>query len=176
LELIDKLPSFYVENDIVKAIQNALSIEANILKDEVENLLNQMNVDTSTYGLDYWENMLNVDSKSFDIQTRKENIKAKMRTKGASTIATIKNICEAYSNGTVNIIENPTGYSFKIKFIGSLGIPKAFDELDRTINEIKPCHIAHSYEYTYNTYNDLSIKTHQQLHTYTHKQLREVKL
>ena len=171
MNLINKLPSFY-ENDIVKSIQNALGVEADSINNTVEDTLNQFFVSNATYGLDNWEKMLGISKNNFDIQTRRENIKAKMRSRGTTSIDVIKNICEAYSNGEVEVVVNHEDYSFIIKFVGSIGIPQAFEELDKTIENIKPCHLAHSYEFTYNAHNRLSKFTHEELSRFTHEQLR----
>ena len=162
MSLINKLPSFY-DNNITKPIQNSFDIEVNSINDEVDNVLNQFYVDSATYGLDYWERMLGISKNNFDIDTRRENIKAKMRSRGTTSIEVIKNICEAYSNGIVEIIVNHSDYSFEINFIGSIGVPKAFAELDKTVNEIKPCHLAHSYKFNYNTHSDISKYTHDEI-------------
>ena len=171
MNLINKLPSFY-ENDIVKPIQNALGIEADSINSSVENTLNQFYVDSATFGLDKWEKMLGISKNNNDIQTRRENIKAKMRSRGTTSIDVIKNICEAYSYGEVEIIVNHADYSFVVNFVGSIGVPKAFAELDKTVNEIKPCHLAHSYKFNYNTHSDISNYTHEQLTNYTHNEIR----
>ena len=171
MSLINKLPSFY-DNYITKPIQDSFTVEANSINDEVENTLNQFFVDSATYGLDYWEKMLGISKNNNDIQTRRENIKAKMRSRGTTSIEVIKNICEAYSYGEVEIVVDHSNYSFEINFIGSIGVPKAFAELDKTINEIKPCHLAHSYKFNYNTHADLSKFTHEQLANYTHDEIR----
>ena len=171
MSLINKLPSFY-DNDIVKPIQNALNIEADSINSSVEDTLNQFFVSNATYGLDNWEKMLGISKNNFDIQTRRENIKAKMRSRGTTSIDVIKNICEAYSNGEVDIAVDHANYSFVIKFVGSIGIPQAFDELDKTIENIKPCHLAHSYEFTYNAHSKLSKFTHEELSRFTHEELR----
>ena len=171
MSLINKLPSFY-DNDIVKPIQNALNIEADSINNTVEDTLNQFFVSSVTYGLDNWESMLGISKNNFDIQTRRENIKAKMRSRGTTSINVIKNICEAYSNGEVDIIVNHSDYSFEISFISTIGVPLSFEEMDRVVNEIKPCHLAHSYKFNYNTHADLSKFTHEQLANYTHEELR----
>ena len=171
MSLINKLPYFY-DNDITKPIQDSFSVEADLINDEVENTLNQFFVDSATYGLDYWEKMLGISKNNNDIQTRRENIKAKMRSRGTTSIEVIKNICEAYSYGEVEIVVDHSNYSFEINFIGSIGVPKAFAELDKTIEEIKPCHLAHSYKFNYNTHSDLSKFTHEQLANYTHDEIR----
>ena len=125
MSLINKLPSFY-DNDITKPIQDSFTVEANLMNDKVEKTLEQFFVDSATYGLDYWEKMLGISKNNNDIQTRRENIKARMRSRGTTTVSFIKNICEAYSNGEVDIIVNHSDYSFVIDFIGTIGIPMAF--------------------------------------------------
>lgn len=174
MSLINKLPSFY-DNDVTRPIQDSFSVEANLINDEVENTLNQFFVDSATYGLDYWEKMLGISRNNNDIQTKRENIKAKMRSRGTTSIEVIKNICEAYSNGEVEIIVNHSNYSFEINFVGSIGVPRAFAELDKTIEEIKPCHLAHSYKFRYNNHEYLSQFTHEHLSQYTHDDLRNSK-
>ena len=171
MSLINKLPYFY-DNNITKPIQNSLDIESNSINKDLEELLNQFFVNTSTYGLDNWENMLGISKNNFDYTTRRENIKAKMRSRGTTSIEVIKNICEAYSNGEVEINVDHSDYSFVINFVGSIGVPKAFAELDKTISEIKPCHLAHSYKFNYNTHSNISNYTHEQLANYTHEEIR----
>lgn len=174
MSLINKLPSFY-DNDITKPIQNSFTVEANSINDEVDNTLNQFYVDSATYGLDKWEKMLGISKNNNDIQTRRENIKAKMRSRGTTSIEVIKNICEAYSYGEVEIVVDHANYSFEINFIGSIGVPKAFAELDKTIEEIKPAHLAHSYKFRHNNHEYLSQYTHEYLGQYTHDDLRNSK-
>lgn len=171
MSLINKLPSFY-DNDITKPIQNSLSLEADSINKNTEDLLNQFFVDSATYGLDNWEKMLGISKNTFNVLTRRENIKAKMRSKGTTTFTMIKNLCEAYSNGIVEINVDYKNYSFEIVFVSTIGVPLSFEELDRVINEIKPCHLAHSYKFNYNTHSDISKYTHEELANYTHEEIR----
>lgn len=171
MSLINKLPSFY-DNNITRPMQDSFSIEANLINNEVTNTLNQFFVDSATYGLDKWEKMLGISKNNNDIQTRRENVRAKMRSKGTTTFTMIKNLCEAYSNGIVEINVDHSNYSFEIVFVSTIGVPLSFEELDRVINEIKPCHLAHSYKFNYNTNKDISKYTHEQLANYTHEEIR----
>ncbi len=66
----------------------------------------------------------------------------------------IANTAASYSNGEVEVIENPDNYSFIIKFVGSKGIPANMADLAITIEEIKPAHLAFSFEYTWMTWNE----------------------
>ena len=174
MDLINKLPYFY-KNKITKSIQDGLSVEYNSVSEEISNTLTQFFVDEATWGLDNWEKMLGISKNNFDYQTRRENIKAKMRSRGTTSIEVIKNICEAYSYGEVEITVNHSDYSFIVNFVGSIGVPKAFAELDKTIEEIKPCHLAHSYKFRYNNHEYLSQYTHEHLSQFTHDDLRNSK-
>ena len=171
MAFIDNINNNY-DNAITKPIIDALEIEDNILFENVEDLKNQFFVDDATWGLSNWEKMLGISKNNNDIQTRRENIKAKMRSRGTTTLSAVKNICEAYSNGIVEIIVNHSDYSFVIDFVGTIGIPRAFAELDKIIEEIKPAHLAHSYKFNYNTHLDISNYTHEQLANYTHDEIR----
>ena len=161
-------------NTITKPIIDALEIEDSILFESIEDLKSQFFIDTATWGLDNWEKMLSMPTNTFDYQTRRENIKARIRSKGTTTIKALKNICEAYSNGEVNIIVNHSDNSFTIDFIGSIGIPKAFAELDKVIEEVKPCHLEHKYRFNFNTHSDIARYTHEQLANYTHEEIRNL--
>ena len=171
MAFIDNINNNY-DNAITKPIIDVLEIEDNILFENVEDLKNQFFVDDATWGLDNWESMLGISKNNFDYQTRRENIKAEMRSRGTTSIDVIKNICEAYSNGIVEINVDHANYSFEISFISTIGVPLSFEEMDRVVNEIKPCHLAHSYKFNYNTHKDLSKYTHEELKNYTHDELR----
>ncbi len=171
MDLLSKLPYFY-DNPVTSSIQYAYGIEADILNEEVEDTLNQFFVDKATWGLDLWEEMLRIKKNNLDIQTRRENIKAKRRSKGTTTTKAIKNICEAYSNGQVDIVMHKDEQCFEIVFVGSIGVPAGFEELDKTIESIKPCHLGHRYTFTYNNHGHLSKFTHEELSKFTHEELR----
>ena len=168
------MPYFY-KNKITRSIQDGLSIESNSVSEKISNTLTQFFVDEATWGLDSWEKMLGIPKNTHNTQTRRENIKAKMRSRGTTSIEVIKNICEAYSYGEVEIIVDHANYSFVVNFVGSIGVPAAFSELDKTIEEIKPCHLAHSYKFRYNNHEYLSQYTHEHLSQYTHHDLRNSK-
>jgi uncharacterized protein YjdB len=171
VNLLSNLPSFD-NNHIVESIQHAYGIEADILNKEIDDAINQFFIDRATWGLDLWERMYRIKQNNLDIQTRRENIKAKRRIKGTTSKKAIKNICEAYSNGEVEVVMHNDELAFEIKFIGSIGIPAGFEEMDKTIEKIKPCHLGHSYKFNYNTHADLSKFTHEQLANYTHDEIR----
>lgn len=174
MNLLSKMPYFY-DNKITGPIQHAYGIEVDILNEAIDDVLDQFFIDRATWGLELWERMYRINKNTLDIYTRRENIKAKRRSKGTTSKKSIKNICEAYSNGEVDIIMHNEELAFEIIFIGSIGIPAGFEEMDKTIEKIKPCHLGHRYTFTYNNHDDLSKFTHEELSKYTHEELRNSK-
>ena len=111
------------DNPITKPIIDALEVEENILNECIESTLNQFYVDSATYGLDYWEKMLGISKNIFSIQTRRENIKAKMRSRGTTNIEVIKNKMNSF-------ISNNQSYAVVLKeedkVIGAIGYDNVF--------------------------------------------------
>ena len=177
INLLDYLPSFYHNSNIVKSFIDSNSIEANILKDYLEDLNNNLYVKTATWGLDLFEEELGLTTdKSISYEERRERILAKKRGNGTTTKAMIKNTAEAFSGGEVEVIENFNDYSFVVKFVGVKGIPKNLTLFKNMIEEIKPAHLNYELAFTYtvwsmvmsadNTWNDFSSKTWVELMTY----------
>ena len=177
INLLDYLPSFYHNSNIVKSFIDSNSIEANILKDYVEDLNNNLYVKTATWGLNLFEEELGLTTdESISYEERRERILAKKRGNGTTTKAMIKNTAEAFSDGEVEVIENFNDYSFVVKFVGTKGIPKNLTLFRKMIEEIKPAHLNYELAFTYtvwsmvmatdNTWNDFNNKTWVELMTY----------
>lgn len=176
-DLLEYLPSFYHNSDIVKSFMESNSIEVDILKAYIDDLVKNLYVKTATWGLDLFEEELGlVTDKSVDYEERRERILAKKRGSGTTTKAMIKNTAEAFSGGEVEVIEKFNEYSFIVKFVGVRGIPKNLALFKQMIEEIKPAHLNYELAFTYtvwnmimsnsNIWNDFSNKTWLELMSY----------
>ncbi|HCQ5581923.1 putative phage tail protein [Clostridioides difficile] len=146
MKLIDYLPSF-ANNEIDIQIQDALENELLTLLDEKNDLLDQFFIDTATWGLDDWEDLLKIKTNSkLDFDARKSNIKAKIRGKGTTTIEVIKAIGEAYTKTNVDVEVFSNLFSFTLSFITNNCSYNTILELDKKIEEIKPAHLEHKFE------------------------------
>lgn len=173
MELVTLLPPYYEGNNSMEELQSILSIDINTLANELNETINQCFINTTTSLLSRYEKIygLSVDvSKSNEF--RREKIRAKVRGAGTVTKQMIVDVAKSYSNGEVEVIEDPVNYSFIIKFVGILGMPANMADLTLTIEEIKPAHLSFTFEYVYNTHTVLGNFTHTQLSAYTHYQLR----
>ncbi len=176
-DLLEYLPSFYHNSDIIKSFMESNSIEVDILKAYMNDLVKNLYVKTATWGLDLFEEELGlVTDKSISYEERRERILAKKRGNGTTTKAMIKNTAEAFSGGEVEVIENFNDYSFIVKFVGVKGIPKNLALFKKMIEEIKPAHLNYELAFTYtvwsmvmaksNIWNDFNNKTWVELMAY----------
>lgn len=159
-DLLEYLPSFYHNSDIIKSFMESNSIEVDILKAYMNDLVKNLYVKTATWGLDLFEEELGlVTDKSISYEERRERILAKKRGNGTTTKAMIKNTAEAFSGGEVEVIENFNDYSFIVKFVGVKGIPKNLALFKKMIEEIKPAHLNYELAFTYTVWNMVMAKS-----------------
>ena len=173
--LLEHLPSFYHNSDVIKTFMESNSIEVDTLKAYIEDLSKNLYVKTATWGLDLFEEELGLTTdKSISHEERRERILAKKRGSGTTTKAMIKNTAEAFSGGEVDIIENFEDYSFVVKFIGIKGIPKNITLFKQVIEEIKPAHLNYELAYTYTIWGMLMDKKliWNDVSSYTWKELK----
>lgn len=159
---------------LVGAAQTALQPLMDALEDTEEDFVQQLWPATATWGLDLWEAALGITKQAADTTAyRRTRVIAKLRGAGVTTVAMIQSVAESFSNGEVEIIQDAANYSFTVKFVGTIGIPPNMDDLTAAIEEIKPAHLAYSYEYLFRTWDMIGAYTWEQLSAYTWDQVRE---
>jgi len=146
-----------------------------VLWSENGGVLDQYFVSTATWGLDLWETELGMSvDPTKPVQSRREQINAKLRGTGTTTRQMLIDTAAAFSGGEVDVIEYPAEYRFVVKFVGILGIPPNMSGFIQMLEQIKPAHLTYSFEYTYTTWANLlsltwggaASKTWNQLRTY----------
>lgn len=180
IDLMKYLPWYYQDSKIMKEIQSTIGKEFCILDFFIKNLEKQFFIDTATWGLSIYEKELGLKTNmSLTYEERREIIKAKLRGRGTTTKAMIKNTAEAFSGGEVDVIEYPEEYFFIVKFIGVKGIPRNMQGFIDMLETIKPAHLGYEFEYRFTTCqmlidnnvncNDIKKVTCTELKTYEKK-------
>lgn len=171
--LIQRYPEFLQKGAEFADIQQALEPERLALWQAQDGLCDQLNVDTATWGLKSWEEALGIPVEvTKDPAFRRSRVKSKLRGAGVTTVAMIQSVAESFSNGDVEVTEQPERYRVAIKFVGTIGIPPNMEDLTAALREIMPAHLGWDYIIIYNTHAALGAFTHAQLAQYTHDQLR----
>lgn len=172
------------------------SYEIALFKYQMEDVKKQFRIQTATWGLAMWEERYGIVTDLTDsLENRRARVLAKKRGYGTTTKQRIKDIIKSW-NGcnsevyeqythkflnqyTHNELSNKTydelkgnDYEIKIVFTDTVGIPANMDDVKNAINEIIPAHLNVVYVFSYKSYDDLKIYTHNQLSLYTHNNIR----
>ncbi|MBF4693895.1 putative phage tail protein [Fusibacter ferrireducens] len=155
-EIRQYVPSFLEEAEPLKSIYKATGEETGAYFDQIEAVLDQMYVETATWGLFLWEKMLNIKAPSeHTYAMRREIIISKLRGIGTTTKEMISTMAASFSGGEVEVIEMPEQYKFLIKFVGPLGTPKNMEDLSQAIEDVKPAHLWYEYAFRYYLVSDV---------------------
>jgi uncharacterized protein YmfQ (DUF2313 family) len=173
MDLMQLLPEVYEGNSSMEKLQEILTTDIINLADSYNETINECFVNTASKLLSRYEKIYGIEVDVSKADTfRRERIKAKIRGVGTVTKQMLINTAKSYSNGDVEVIEEPENNSFRVKFIGSIGIPQNMDGLTMTIEEIKPAHLSYTFEYVFNRISTLSRFTNAHLSNYSNYQLR----
>lgn len=169
-----RYPDFYTRSPQFKDLQDALEPELLALWERRDSVLDQLAVDTATWGLKYWERTLNIPvEETKGTEYRRSRIKSKLRGVGVTTVALIQDVAESFSNGAVAVTEYPGQYRLEIKFVGTFGIPPNMDDLKQALREIMPAHLKWDYVIVFNTWDAVHAHTWSELAARTWAQVKE---
>lgn len=159
-KLIARYPDFYAGSPQFLDLQEALEPEILALWERRDSVLDQLAVDTATWGLQYWEQTLGLSvDEAKDAEHRRSRIKSKLRGAGVTTVSMIRNVAESFSNGEVDVLEYPGQFRLEIKFVGTTGTPPNMEDLTAALREIMPAHLKWDYMFVYNTWAAAGVLT-----------------
>lgn len=151
------LPKYYDGSRIVGNILDVEGAEMAALNAETADVLEQFYVDTATWGLTNWERICGIATDELKpVDQRRSVIKSKLRGVGTVNAAMIKNVAEAYDNGTVEVVENNAMYTVSITFVSNYGVPANLSDIQAALREILPAHLAINFVFTYMTWAALN--------------------
>ena len=169
------LPTFIAKGNIIKDIYESQQAEIDLLNNDIQDLTNNLFVETSTWSLEKREKEYNIPIDLDDtLENRISRILAKMVSKGQPfTKETIETIANQFVNGEVEVIEHLEEDYFTVKFISTMGIPPKIQDVYDAINEIKASWLDVEYEFTYNTEGDIenSRWTEEELEQFTEEEI-----
>ena len=167
-ELTQYVPKRYWGNDEVqKFIYEKLTNRLNWLEEIFNEIVNNAYIeDMDEEALSKLEKEFKIKPASdMTLEDRKDFLLSILRGIGVTNVEKLKNIAKTYECGDIEVIQNYSSYSIIIKFVSILGIPKRLNDLKKAIEKVVPCHLGISYEFKYNTLNDLTPYTLQEFVT-----------
>ena len=158
MKLIDKLPYFY-GNGYTGPIIEAEQVEADILYREIAETLKQCFVETATWGLDYWEDMLFLPKgtgKTYD--ERRSIIYARMRATRTTTVEVVKELASAFFGPeNVTVTEHNENYYFNIEFENIKASTVKLQDVINVLEIYKPAHL--NYDFTFSAKTNVQINS-----------------
>lgn len=149
-KLTDQLPERYLNSPEVGAAAGILWMLGEAFRDCVLDWLEQLTIDTATWGLKYWEQTYGVTPQIIDtVEERRGRVKAKMRSPQTVTAAMLENLTDSYINGQSVVTELPRQHKVQIQFNGDYGIPSNLESLTAALLEVLPSHVTYEYLYRY---------------------------
>ena len=146
-KLTDQLPERYLNSPEVGAAAGILWVLGEAFRDCVLDWLEQLTIDTATWGLKYWEQAYGVTPQITDtVEERRSRVKAKMRSPQT---------------------EVPRQHKVQIQFNGDYGIPSNLESLTAALLEVLPSHVTYEYLYRYLLVREVSAMTVSELQTHT---------
>lgn len=163
------LPSFIVKGNIIKDIFESQQAEVDLLNNNIQDLIDNLFVETATWSLVNWEKEYNIPIDLDDtLENRRSRILARMVSKGQPfTKETIESIANQFTNGSVEVIEHLEDDYFTVKFVSTKGIPPKIQDVYDAINEVKASWLDVTYEFKYNTVGYIKEFTVGEISKYT---------
>lgn len=158
VDLTKYVPDYLLELSEMSAIYRAQSRELARFNYEIQDVLNQLNIDTATWGLRFYEIKYGIEyNPGLTNKERREIIKAAKRGRGTSDTYMIKNTAEAFSKCEADIDRHDSDYYFNILLTSYNGFPKSINYLYKIIDEISPAHLGKNYKLISKTKNNLFV-------------------
>ena len=148
--LVFRLPKYYRESGPVSELERVLGQAAAELMDAKEDTLEQLFVETATWGLALWETWTGLPTDpSRPYSWRRQRILAKLRGQGATTAELIAQVVSSfgYSRENVSVVEHPEDYEFEVALSNLGQAPQDVEAVTSAVNEIKPAHL--DWHFTY---------------------------
>jgi hypothetical protein len=132
---------------IMKKIYESQRAQIDIANNNIQDLINNIFIDTATWALDDWEYELGIPTiKEDSYENRRARIKAKLRGYGTCTKKHIKNVCASFNYANdIDVTEHYEDYFFQIVMNSYNGFPKSMDDLYSIVREISPAHLGIHY-------------------------------
>ena len=147
------LPLFLSNTQLFTEIFGAKGQELDSIDVSIADLNAQFDVDTATWALDRYENELGIATDyTKPLDYRRSVIKSKWRGTGKLDATLIKTVCDAFTNGDVQVTFDGT---IHVKFNSVLGIPPNMDDLGVAVEQIKPAYLLLDYLFSYLLISDI---------------------
>lgn len=156
-EMLKYVENYYRESKYYLAQNNAKGKEFDIIHTIIEDLPNQFNPQTATWGLKLWEELLDINSIG-NIEERRTNILMKTATLQVITPISLERLIKKIFNIDTKIIRNFSPYTFLVEFKYEDDKEINLKIIRQLIEDYKEAHMAYNLLGDYDTKFKIDIK------------------
>lgn len=143
-DLLDALPRFYNDSKEVDGIMQANAVEIEKFRNDTRTLLEQLTVNTATFGLSDWERVLALPQRpNRPAAQRRARIMAKLLGSKPATLENMLAILNAYSetkDGRITELPEPGTVIFEVNASGVSDLNALFEDIAVYI----PAHLSYT--------------------------------
>lgn len=168
------LPGYYENSRVMSTLIDGQGQEVDRLRLALDGVLDQLFVDTATWGLARWEMEYGIPTdESKPVEQRRSVIRSKIRGIGTVTPSLIKSVAESYANGEVSITASYEDYTVMVTFVSTYGVPPNISDAQAAIRDVLPAHLDVRFVFRFYTYKELAAsgKTYAQMNGVTYDRL-----
>ncbi|PYI52555.1 putative phage tail protein [Paenibacillus flagellatus] len=150
------VPRYYETSRVFQSLLQTEGQEVDDLRAALDSIVKQFFVRVSTWGLDAWEQELGLSPTPNQPENeRKDRIVSRLRGVGTATIRVLKEVAEAYHNGTIDVIEDCDNFNVIVRFVDTSGIPATLNDIHAAVRNVLPAHLNFQFEFKYFLWSDL---------------------
>lgn len=175
-QLIDYIPHIIKDVREYKSILNdGENIEIEWLWKYLDDALADQFIMYSTeYGVSRWEKLLEITPKATaTLDERKFTILTMLNERIPFTITTLKEklktLCGGEENYSVELLPN----EYHLNVLIAVAIESMYDDVQKFLRRIVPANLTIKMGFKFNRHMDYRPFKHEEMHKYTHKELRE---
>lgn len=141
------LPPYLTDTQTFRELFNSEGLEFDTLNSGVSDIEAQFDIFTATWALDIYEKELEIATDYVKpLDYRRSVVQSKWRGSGKLNAALIKTVCDAFTNGDVQVTFDGT---IHVKFNSIVGIPPNLEDLKAAVDRIKPAYLLLAYLFSY---------------------------
>lgn len=173
VDILDYLLPLIAQTDEFQAIGTSENEQINNLWTAHKNVYNNQFISTlDETGCNRWEKILDITPMGTDtIADRRFRIAARINADIPYTYKQLQNMLASLCNEGYSMQLRNEDYTLIVRV--ALSAKKQYSEVEKLLKRVLPANLAIDLSLLYNQYQTLKPKTHAQLSSFTHQQLRE---
>ena len=155
---LGRYPAFLQRSPEFRDLQQALEPELLELWAARDSALEQLCVETASWGLRYWEQTLGLPAEEGkDLEVRRSRVRSRLMGADVTTVSLLESVAGIYAKLPAKVEEHPERFWVDLLFDEAGGIPGDLEGLVEALREIMPAHLGWGFRFSLELEGDLRL-------------------